>query len=327
MKNRILTLRGSCLRPLKALALLLLSACATPPRVASTITPQSGLSQPTTAHRVTTIDGLKIFYREAGDPAKPTILLLHGYPSSSHMFRELIPKLSTRFHLLAPDYPGFGYSDAPAPEWGPITFESITNVVEHFALAQGLRHFSLYMQDFGGPVGMRLATRHPTWIDGLVIQNANAYEEGLAQVVREGNSRRSIQPDSEADMKFELGPGLAALLYKTGARSPDTMNPDGWSFDMWALEQAGHRRVAAALLNDYFHNIEQYPRWHSYLQSHKPPVLVVWGKGDPIFLVPGAEAYRRDLPDVRIRYFDTSHFALEEDSEGIAAEIQRFFGR
>lgn len=272
-----------------------------------------------------TIDGIKVFYREAGDPKKPTILLLHGYPSSSHMFRELIPLLSADFHLVAPDYPGFGYSDAPGPGTFEATFAHLTQVMEHFVQTLGLKHFSIYMQDFGGPVGFRLAVLHPEWIDRLIIQNANAYDEGLAPSVREGNARRAAKPASEGELKFELGPDLAHLLYQKGARAPEAMNPDAWSLDEWAMNQPGHKRIAAALLNDYNTNILSYPAWQAYLRTHKPRTLIVWGKGDPIFLVPGAEAYKRDVPKATLQLLDTSHFALEEDSRAIAQAVRAFF--
>lgn len=271
------------------------------------------------------VDGISIFYREAGDPKRPTILLLHGFPTSSHMFRELIPRLADTFHVVAPDYPGFGYSDAPPADKLAPTFEVLTDAMEHFVAAKGLRRFSMYLQDFGGPVGLRLAIRHPGWVERLIIQNANAYDQGLADTIRQGTARRAAKPSTEAELAFELGPELDRMLYKKGARRPDAMNPDAWSFDAWAMDQPGHRRISAALLNDYQTNIDQYPRWQTYLRTHHPPTLVVWGKGDPIFLVPGAEAYRRDLPEVQIRYFDTSHFALEEDDAGIAREIKLFF--
>ncbi len=280
-----------------------------------------------TTFHTTTVDGMKIFYREAGDPSKPTILLLHGFPASSHMFRDLMPLLAGRFHLIAPDYPGFGYSDAPAPEVFTPTFDSLATVMEHFVEAQKLSKFSLYMQDFGGPVGFRLAVRHPEWIKALIIQNANAYDEGLAPAIREGNLRRATMPSTEAEMSFELGPGLAHLLYQNGARKPNAMNPDAWTTDLWCMGQPGHRRIGAALINNYHTNMEQYAQWQDYLRKRQPRTLVVWGKGDPVFLPAGATAYKKDLKNVEVHLLDTSHFALEEDATTVADDITAFLAK
>lgn len=275
-------------------------------------------------YRSVEVSGISVFYREAGDPQNPTLLLLHGFPASSHMFRDLIPELADRFHLIAPDYPGFGYSDAPAADAFTPTFEGLTDVMEQFVVQQGLHKFSLYLQDFGGPVGFRLATRHPEWIEALIIQNANAYDEGLSPDIREGNLRRATHPATEAEMDFELGPGLAHLLYQQGARNPEGMNPDAWTTDLWCMEQPGHRRIGAALLNDYYTNMDLYPAWQAYLREHQPPTLVVWGQGDPVFLPPGAEAYKKDLQNVQVHLLNTSHFALEEDAQAIAEYISQF---
>lgn len=270
-----------------------------------------------------TVDGLRLFYREAGDASAP-VLLLHGYPASSHMFRELMPRLAHRFRVLAPDYPGAGYSDAPTSF--AATFEALAEVVDGFLRALQVERFSLYMQDFGGPVGMRIAARRPERIERLIIQNANTYLEGIAPNVRADMERRATQPASEAELAFELGPDLAHVLYRVGARDPDAMSPDSWTHDAWVLTQPGRRRIAVALMNDYASNLALYPAWQAYLRAHQPPTLIAWGKGDPVFLVEGAEAYRRDVPNAVLRYFDTSHFALEEDSAGIAAEILAFAG-
>lgn len=271
-----------------------------------------------------TVDGIRLFYREAGDAAAPVLLLLHGYPSSSHMFRTLMPKLAHRFRVIAPDYPGAGYSDAP--DSFVATFDALADVVDGFLRALHIERFSLYIQDFGGPVGMRIATRRPERIERLIIQNANTYLEGIAPNVRADIERRATQPSREDEMAFELGPDLPHVLYKVGARDPESMSPDSWTHDAWALAQPGHRRIAIALLNDYPSNLALYPAWQAYLRAHQPPTLIAWGKGDPVFLVEGAEAYRRDVPGAVIRYFDTSHFALEEDAAGIAAEILAFAG-
>lgn len=297
-----------------------------PPEHSSRLQASATHGTATTFHTII-VDGIKIFYREAGNPNKPTILLLHGFPASSHMFRDLMPLLAGRFHLIAPDYPGFGYSDAPGPAVFTPTFDSLATVMEHFVEAQRLTKFSLYMQDFGGPAGFRLAVRHPEWIESLIIQNANAYNEGLAPAIREGNLRRATTPSTEAEMGFELGPGLAHLLYQHGARNPDAMNPDAWTTDLWCMEQPGHRRVGAALINDYHTNMEQYAQWQDYLRKRQPRTLVVWGKGDPIFLPAGAMAYKKDLRDVEVHMLNTSHFALEEEAATIAGYITAFIAK
>jgi pimeloyl-ACP methyl ester carboxylesterase len=276
------------------------------------------------AYRTETIDGISIFYREAGPSNAPTVVLLHGFPSSSHMFRNLIPKLAVHYHVIAPDYPGFGYSDAPPADIFDATFESLTTVMEHFLQHKGQTKVSLYLQDFGGPVGFRIAVHHPEWIRSLIIQNANAYEVGLAEQIRQGSAARTTHPTPVNEMAFELGSGLTDLLYKQGVRNPEHLSPDAWHFDLWAMEQPGHQRIGAALINDYHTNIEAYPQWQEYFRQYQPPTLVVWGRGDPIFLPSGAEAYKTDLKNVRVRFFATSHFALEEDGDGIAAEALEF---
>lgn len=281
-------------------------------------------AETSTAYRVQKVDGIDIFYREAGPPEAPTIILLHGFPSSSHMFRDLIPKLAARYHVIAPDYPGFGFSEAPPASAFTPTFANVTRVMEHFVEQRGIKHAAFYLQDFGGPVGFRIAVDHPEWVQALIIQNANAYEEGLAPDIKKGNEARRATPTAVEGMGFELGSGLTDVLYKHGAHDPEKVSPDSYNFDLWAMSQPDHKRIAAALINDYYTNSDSYPQWQAYLRQHQPPTLIVWGRGDPIFLRPGVEAFRRDLKRVEIKYFDTSHFALEEDSGPIATEILRF---
>ena len=276
------------------------------------------------SYRTETVDGINIFYREAGPSAAPTVVLLHGFPSSSHMFRDLIPKLATRYHVVAPDYPGFGYSEAPSQDRFNPTFANLTRVMGHFIAQRGIKRATFYLQDFGGPVGFRLAVEHPEWIQALVVQNANAYDEGLAPRIKAGNEARRQNPTPVDGMGFELGSGLTDLLYKHGATDPQKISPDSYTFDLWAMAQPEHKRIAAALLNDYHSNSDAYPDWQASLRKHQPPTLIVWGRGDPIFLVPGVEAFRRDLKHLEIRYFDTSHFALEEESGPIAAAMLKF---
>jgi pimeloyl-ACP methyl ester carboxylesterase len=272
------------------------------------------------------VDGVRIFYREAGDPNLPTILLLHGFSSSSHMFRDLMPLLSDRFHVVAPDYPGFGYSDAPpANEFEP-TFSNLETVVEHFVQEIGLHSFVIYMQDFGGPVGFRLAVKHPEWIKGLIIQNANAYQEGLVVPPAKENTSSDITPVQPTSMKV-VNPGFITYMYKSGARNPSSLNPDAWTVDIAALSNPEARRIQSGLIDDYVSNIQLYSQWQIYLKERQPRTLVVWGKNDRGFLPAGAEAYRRDIPDVTVEYFDTGHFALEEDVLPIAQAIVTRFAK
>lgn len=271
--------------------------------------------------RTTTVDGIRIFYREAGDPKNPTILLLHGFSSSSHMFRDLLPLLAGRFHLVAPDYPGFGYSDAPSADKFEPSFARLDEVMENFVAQMGLRHFTLYMQDFGGPVGFRMAVHHPDWISGLIVQNANAYAEGLpAQAAAPAD-----QPPQPTSAQV-VNAGFIKFMYTNGVRDAASLNPDAWTVDIAVLQNPEAKRIQSGLIDDYPTNIALYPQWQAYMREHQPRTLIVWGKNDRGFSVAGAEAYRRDLPGAELEYFDTGHFALEEDASGIARAIIRHFG-
>jgi pimeloyl-ACP methyl ester carboxylesterase len=309
-----------------ALAALAFGACA----AASTSAPRVAVSpppKPRVAYKTVKVDGVSIFYREAGRPDAPTILLLHGFPSSSHMFRDLIPELADDFHLVAPDYPGFGNSEAPSPDRFAYTFDHLADITEHFASALGLTRFALYMQDFGGPVGFRLATRHPEWVSALVVQNANAYQEGLSpmaeELLRPFSEHRTPETDAKVLALFRRDGTIAQ--YKTGAKDPSRLNPDAWNMDQAVLDRPGNDRIQLELQANYVTNITRYPEWHAYFAKHQPPTLVVWGKGDPIFTVNGAKAYARDLTTIEIHLLDTGHFALEEEHGAIAAHIRRFF--
>jgi pimeloyl-ACP methyl ester carboxylesterase len=273
-------------------------------------------------YRSAKVDGIQIFYREAGDPALPSILLLHGFSSSSHMFRDLMPLLAQNFHLIAPDYPGFGYSEAPSANEFEPTFSGLEKLMESFVKQVGLHSFVIYMQDFGGPVGLRMAVSHPEWINGLIIQNANSYVEGLAreQQSHDGNAG----PDQPTSARV-VTPGFIRYMYQTGARDAAGLNPDAWTVDIAALGRPEAKRIQAALIENYVSNIQQYPQWQAYLRERQPKALVVWGKNDRGFLPAGAEAYRRDLHDVTVKYFDTGHFALEEDAAAIALAIVQSF--
>jgi pimeloyl-ACP methyl ester carboxylesterase len=237
------------------------------------------------------IDGLKIFYREAGDVGKPAIVLLHGFPTSSHMFRHLIPALANQFHVIAPDYPGFGLSDAPSPSSFRYTFDGLADVIEKLLLKElGLERFGLFVQDYGGPVGFRIATRHPERIDWLVVQNSNAYEEGFSGFWNHLRQQYWLTPsaETEAPLRDFLTPDAARWIYTEGVRDPEHVSPDNWIVDLAALARPEGSRIQLDLFYDYRTNVARYPEWQAYLRTQKPPTLVVWGKNDPIFTTEGA---------------------------------------
>jgi pimeloyl-ACP methyl ester carboxylesterase len=277
-------------------------------------------------YRTVTVDGIEIFYREAGNPKSPTILLLHGFPTSSHMFRDLIPLLADRFHLIAPDYPGFGYSARPTVSEFAYTFDHLTDVMEHVIDALGLQRYALYMQDFGGPVGFRLATRRPTQISALIIQNANAYDEGVSQGVKDVVLRiwKERTPETEANLRqlFELP--VTKRQYLEGVPDPSKVSPDAWQHAQWGMDRPGDKDIQFALHANYGSNVERYDEWHAYFRKHQPPALIVWGKGDFVFLPAGAEAYRKDLTHVELHMLDAGHFALETNASDIAGFIRAF---
>lgn len=280
-----------------------------------------------THYRTATIDGLKIFYREAGDPALPALLLLHGFPASSFMYRELIDRLAHRFHVIAPDYPGFGHSDAPSVVEFSYTFDHLADIVGKLTDHLGLERYGLYMQDFGGPVGFRLTSRNPQKIDFLVVQNANAYEEGLpddfwslARELWRDPSPANYARIREAAMSDEA----LAWNYTHGVKNPERIDPDSWLLQRALLARPGNKDAMAALLHDYGSNLSQYPVWQAYFRQHQPPTLIVWGANDVIFPPSGAYPYQRDLRQVDFKLLDTGHFALEELGEVIAAHIERF---
>jgi pimeloyl-ACP methyl ester carboxylesterase len=276
-------------------------------------------------YRTLTVNGLNVFYREAGPVDAPTIVLLHGFPSSSHMFRELIPALAETFHLVAPDYPGFGYSASPSVDEFSYRFDHLADVIEHFLQALGLQRMSLYMQDYGAPVGFRLATRHPEWIQALIVQNGNAYEEGISaafEPLKPFWAERNVT--TEAAARALLQRDTTIFQYTHGVRHPETISPDTWTVDQAFLDRPGNDLIQLELLHDYPSNLRRYPEWHAYFRQHQPPTLVVWGKNDPFFTPEGAHAFRRDLNTIEVHLLDTGHFALEEDGNVIAEQIIRF---
>lgn len=283
------------------------------------------------AHRSIDIDGLRIFYRETGPKNGLPLLLLHGFPSASHQFRRLIDALGARYRLIAPDYPGFGHSDAPAAarDGGSFhySFERLTDVLERFCEALGLKRFAMYVFDFGGPVGFRLAERHPEWIAGLIIQNANAYAEGLS---KNAEAFIALRPDHEGAESQILGIMTEAFTreqYVGGTTRPELVSPDGWTLDHHFLERPGHKAIQVELAFDYHTNVSRYPQWQAWLRRHQPPVLILWGTNDPFFTADGARAYLRDVEHAQLHLYDTGHFALEEKLAEIAPLIAMFMSR
>lgn len=277
-----------------------------------------------TRYRRAQVRGRTVFYREAGQADAPAIVLLHGFPSSSHMFRDLIPLLADRFRVIAPDYIGFGHSDAPSVEDFSYTFDNLAAHVQGLLDQIGVTQAIFYMQDYGGPVGMRLATAHPERVQGLVVQNANAYMEGLTPAVAAVFMPLWERGD-ETGARSMLAAETTRFQYTEGASDPAALNPDAWLHDQALLDRPGSPARQMALFRDYQNNVPLYDSWHAYFRQHQPKTLVAWGKGDPFFGVPGAEAYKRDLKNIRVELLDSGHFALEEDAVRVAELIKQTF--
>jgi pimeloyl-ACP methyl ester carboxylesterase len=255
-------------------------------------------------YRSADVDGLKIFYREAGAPDAPVLLLLHGFPSAGHMFRDLIPQLADRFHIVAPDLPGFGQSDMPARSNFTYTFDNIAGVIDRFTEVIGLKRFAIYIFDYGAPTGLRIATKHPDRITAIISQNGNAYEEGLS----EGwNPIRAYwqepSPANRQALRAFLAPETTRWQYTHGVADEAAVSPDGWSLDNFYLARPGADEIQLDLFGDYKSNVALYPHFQNYFRTHRPPLLAVWGKNDPFFLPPGAEAFQRDIPGAVVRFF------------------------
>jgi pimeloyl-ACP methyl ester carboxylesterase len=274
------------------------------------------------------VDGFNIFYREAGPKDAPTLLLLHGFPSAGHMFRDLIPRLSNELRLIAPDLPGFGQSDMPERGKFNYTFDNIARVIDRFTEVIGLGRFAIYVFDYGAPTGFRLAVRHPERITAIISQNGNAYLEGLSDG---WNPIRAYWQDpSEANraaLRAFLAPETTFWQYTHGVADTSSVSPDGYSLDTFYLARPGADEVQLDLFGDYKSNVALYPEFQAYFRMHKPPFLAVWGRNDPFFLPPGAQAFKRDIPGAEVRLFDTGHFALETHCDEIAAAIRDFLSR
>ena len=280
-------------------------------------------------HRTVKIDGLDIAYREAGPKNAPTVLLLHGFPTSSHMFRNLIPALADKYHVVAPDYPGFGNSSAPSVKEFDYTFDNLANVIGKFTEKVGLKKYSIYLMDYGAPVGFRLAVKHPERVQSLIVQNGNAYDEGL-----DNDFWKPIKAYWK-DRTDAQGDGLRSLLtldatkwqYTHGVRNVEVISPDTWGHVQPLLDRPGNQEIQLALFYSYGSNPSLYPQWQDYLRKHQPPTLIVWGQNDAIFPAAGAHPYKRDLKNLEFHLVDTGHFALEEDGAAIATLMRNFLDK
>jgi pimeloyl-ACP methyl ester carboxylesterase len=306
---------------------------------------------PGVSYKTVTIDNIDIFYREAGDPSRPTLLLLHGFPTSSHMFRDLITELADEFHLVAPDYPGYGFSSMPAVDEFDYSFDNVARIMQQFVDVVGLDHYSLYLMDYGAPVGFRLATSQPERIDTLIVQNGNAYFEGIDnnfwEPIREYWKDRSAvnkgldnafwinvknayqQPDmvNEDALRFLFTLGATKWQYTNGVPNVDAVSPDTWDHVQPLLDRDGNQEIQLQMFYSYGTNPPLYPAWQEYLRDHQPPTLIVWGEHDEIFPAAGAEPYKRDLENLEYHLLDTGHFALETHGQEIADLMRAFLNR
>ena len=273
------------------------------------------------------IDGFNVFYREAGKTNGPKLLLLHGFPSAGHMFRDLIPLLADRFHMIAPDLPGFGQSDMPSRDQFDYTFDSLARIIERFTEVVGFDRFAVYVFDYGAPTGFRLALRQPDRITAIISQNGNAYEEGLSDGWTPIRAYwEDPSPANRNALRSFLTAETTRWQYTHGVPDPAIVSPDGQNLDNFYLARAGADEVQLDLFRDYKTNVALYPAFQAYFRAKQPPLLAVWGKNDPFFLPPGAEAFKRDIPNAQVRFFDTGHFALETHAQAIAESIREFLG-
>ena len=280
------------------------------------------------AYRTVSVDGLSVFYREAGSREAPTLLLLHGFPSSSRMYEPLLRRLGDAYRLVAPDYVGFGHSDAPAPADFAYTFDHLAQVIDGFTEAVGLRRYSLFLQDYGGPVGFRLAMAHPERVEAIVIQNAVAHDEGLGPLWATRRAFWADRASHEAALRENfLSPAATRLRHVGTSPRPWAYDPDLWTDELAFLGRPGQADIQTELFFDYRTNIASYPAWQAWLRRRQPPLLVVWGRYDPSFEAAGAEAYRRDVPGAEVHLLEAGHFALDEKPDEIALLVRNFLGR
>ncbi|MCX6614338.1 MAG: alpha/beta hydrolase [Acidobacteria bacterium] len=280
-------------------------------------------------YRTEKVDNVNIFYREAGSPSKPTIVLLHGFPSSSHMYRNLIPILAPHYHVIAPDFPSFGYSSQPTLQEFDYTFANLASITDKFLDQRGIKKYSIYVQDYGSPVGFRLFMKHPERIQAIISQNGNAYAEGLSPFWAEYLEPfwKDRNPTTEAKARQLLTIDTTKLQYTAGFKNPERVDPDAWTFAQATLDRPGNKEIQLALFYDYQTNVKQYDEWHAMLRKVQPPILAVWGKNDPIFSFPGAEAFKRDVPKTELHAIDSGHFALEEEADQIGTIVLKFLAK
>ena len=280
-----------------------------------------------TQFKTANVDGLSLFYREAGDPQLPKLVLLGGFPASSHQFRDLIPALADRFHVVAPDYPGFGNTDLPDPSTFPYTFDRFAEVIEAWLKQIGFDRFGLFMQDYGGPVGFRIVTRHPEWMTWMILQNSNAYEVGFTPAW--DGLRNALWKDRSAANEEALLPFLSLdgirMVYQHGHRDLARISPDNWNMDFRFMERPNARRAHLDLFYDYRTNVPLYPKWQAFLRKHRPETIIFWGQNDLFFTPEGGDAYLKDLPEAELHRLDSGHFAIEDSLGLIVANIRRFY--
>lgn len=279
-------------------------------------------------YRTIELSGTRIFYREAGPTDAPSLLLLHGFPTSSHMFRNLIPALADKYHVVAPDLPGFGFTETPPRGQFAFTFENLATTVNDFTYAIGVKQFALYIFDYGAPVGLRLALAHPEKVTAIISQNGNAYEEGLSQGWNPIQKYwQEPTPSNRAALREFLTPDATKWQYTHGVQDQTRIAPESYALDSALLARPGNDEIQLDLFLDYASNVALYPKFQEYFRAKRPPLLAIWGRNDPFFLPPGAEAYKRDNPGAEVRFLDTGHFALETHHQEIADAIRKFLGR
>ena len=281
----------------------------------------------TSVHKVEA-DGVNVFYRAAGDPSAPVVLLLHGFPTSSFMFRELIPRLADRYRVIAPDLPGFGFTEVPEERKYTYSFDALARTIEAFTDALGLNRYAIYVFDYGAPTGFRLAMAHPERVTAIISQNGNAYEEGLGDA---WGPIRKYWSEPTAENREVLRQNILTLegtrwQYTHGVANPDSVAPESYTLDMALLERPGNKEIQLDLFLDYASNVKLYPKFQEYFRKSKPPLLAIWGKNDPFFIPAGAEAFRKDLPNAQVQFLDTGHFATETHVVEIAAAMREFLG-